>query len=312
MFSLLKPSELSLRGQRLTQKERAEIRPVARLKGNKCVIRNLYSKNGANSRDNTTTKSNTKNKTVYFYPSFLIEKYKINELPSYSKHFFGDLTLPRGTMDQVPFGKERDCLYICGPSGSGKSYKVTEYCNWYNKCKIPGVINANKQVFLISPKTDDDNINSIKNLEQFDLDEENFVDEDTKLDVSDLADSLVIFDDIEAISNIKIREGVRDLRDNILLLGRSKKVYCIVTNHLVQDYKNTRVPLLECQFYTYFPGSGANRGNINYFKNYCGFGSQMIHKLLNVRSRSATIHLHNPQYLLTKDRLVLLSYLENE
>lgn len=308
MFSFVKPSIIAFNGKKLKTSEKGEIRPVARVKGGKL-----------------------KNKIVYFYPNFVLNEYlnvkeyrlnNINKLQNnnnsntynitYSNNkstpFFTKLDLKDGVLEQIPFGKERDCLYICGPSGSGKSYKVMEYCKWYNNLKLPNIMNnKTKTIYLISPKEDDKNINSIKNLAPIELDEENFVDEDTKMTVEDLANSLVIFDDIEAISNIKIRNGVRDLRDNILLLGRSSSVYCVITNHLVMDYKNTRVPLLESQFYTYFPGSGANRGNINYFTNYCGFDKQMINRLLNVRSRSATIHIHNPQYLLTKDELEFLN-----
>lgn len=294
MFSFLKPTNIALNGNKLKQSEKGEIRPVARVF--------------------CTNKRKLNNKIVYYYPKEVLNAYKISNIDSNitfidntKTPFFTHLDLKDGVLEQVPFGKERDCLYICGPSGSGKSYKVMEYCKWYNNLKLPNKLNNDpKTIYLISPKEDDRNINSIKNLEQIEINEENFVDEDTKLTVEDLANTLVIFDDIEAISNRRIRDGVRDLRDNILLLGRSNSVYCIITNHLVQDYKNTKIPLLECQFYTYFPGSGANRGNINYFKNYCGFGTELINKLIKVRSRSATIHIHSPQFLLSLQKLEMI------
>lgn len=294
MLGMIKPSEIDI-NKCLTSEMKKQIRPICVVKGGK-----------------------NKNRVIYYYPqeivSVLNNSNRLSNIGLFNieNNLEKDISVPT-MLQQLPFGHERDCLFICGPSGSGKSYKVSEYCNMFKKSVVKkhGLKAAKniEQIYLISPKIDDKNINKIKNIEQFDLTYENFVDEDEKLTCEDLEDSLVIFDDIEAISNTAVRDGVRELRDNILLLGRSMHIYCVVTNHLTLDRKNTRIPLLECQFYTYFPGSGTNRQNVNFFKTYCGFDSETIKKLLNLKSRSVTIHTHYPQYVLCKDRVCLLETL---
>ena len=81
--------------------------------------------------------------------------------------------------------------------------------------------------------------------------------------VAELSESMCIFDDIDVISNKKIRDAVYDILNQILEIGRHYKIDCICTNHLPTNGKETRRILNEAQTTTYFLHSA--RGNINIF-----------------------------------------------
>jgi len=100
----------------------------------------------------------------------------------------------------IPSTNERDVLYACGKSGSGKSSHIKNYCVEYHK------EHPKNPIYLISPKQDDVSFKEIKKyMTQLRLDDD-FINTDIGLD--DLANSMVIYDDIEGIGDKKLREKV--------------------------------------------------------------------------------------------------------
>jgi hypothetical protein len=57
--------------------------------------------------------------------------------------------------------------------------------------------------------------------------------------VEELKDSVTIFDDIDVISNKRIRDAVYNILNQVLEIGRHFKITCIVTNHLPTNGKDT-------------------------------------------------------------------------
>lgn len=212
---------------------------------------------------------------------------------------FKELDIHDGILLQLPHHKDRDCLYITGPSGAGKSTYASVYAKQYKRKK------PKNDIILFSAKDEDPVLDRLNPL-RIRLNEENLIDEETKLIPQDLENTLCIIDDIEAIPEKDLRDAMRDLRDQLLLIGRSMKITVICTNHLTTDNSRTRVPILESQFFTFFPAGGSNSGVMRYLKNYCGFTNKQANNLLSQRSRHVTIHGHYPRYCITKDKLFLL------
>ena len=52
-------------------------------------------------------------------------------------------------------------------------------------------------------------------------------------------DSVCIFDDIDVIADRKIREGVYNILNQVLEIGRHYKITCVVTNHLPTNGNDT-------------------------------------------------------------------------
>ena len=84
---------------------------------------------------------------------------------------------------------ERAVIYVVGMSGSGKSHWTTNYVKEYKK-KF-----KNNKIYVISPITDDKNINSLKGIRINPKSNAYMEDPPT---VEDFQDSLLICDDIEA------------------------------------------------------------------------------------------------------------------
>ena len=161
--------------------------------------------------------------------------------------------------------KERSIFYITGPSGSGKSTYTRKYLEQYKK-KF-----KNRPVYLFSSLPTDESLDKIKP-KRFKLNEALHED---PIKVAELAESMCIFDDIDVISNKKIREAVYDILNQILEIGRHYKIDCICTNHLPTNGKETRRILNEAHTITYFPHSAG--GKIKYlFEEYVGLDKKQM------------------------------------
>ena len=118
--------------------------------------------------------------------------------------------------------KNRMVLYVVGMSGSGKSYWSTQFVKEYKKK------NKDKKVYIISPITDDENINSIKNLERINPHSENYVKQPPPLNY--FKDGLIICDDIEAYSK-KTLTSVMGLINAVLTTGRHHNISLLFLAH---------------------------------------------------------------------------------
>jgi len=153
---------------------------------------------------------------------------------------------------QVPNTKsEREILYITGRSGSGKSTYTRMYLEQYKKKY------KNNPIYMFS-SLKEESLDSVKP-QRFKIDDRLHQD---PIQVEDLKDSIVIFDDIDVISNRKIKEAVYNILNQVLEIGRHYKISCIVTNHLPTNGNWTRRILNESSCFVYFPASSS--GKIKY------------------------------------------------
>jgi len=191
--------------------------------------------------------------------------------------------------------KEREILYITGPSGSGKSTYTRKYLEQYvKKFKSRPIY-----VFFIVPS--DESLDKIKP-KRIKLDESLHTD---PIKVHEFKESVCIFDDIDVISDKKIREAVYNILNQILEIGRHFKIHCIVTNHLPTNGKDTRRILNEAHTVTYFPHSAG--GKIKYLlEEYVGLDRKQIAYMKRQRSRACTIFKNYPQCYLLQNEIGLL------
>jgi hypothetical protein len=200
---------------------------------------------------------------------------------------------------------ERDCIYICGCSGSGKSTWISQYALSFNKMfpKAP--------IFFISAKNmkDDKAYSKVKNIKQLSLE----IDQLEEITIDGKAYdyfvgkelSLVIFDDAEAL-NKEQQKYVDLILESILQIGRSKNIYCIVSRHVLNNGIKTKVIFNECSKIVVFP-NGISRYQLLYtFKNYLGLDKHQIQRILNVKSRWVLVHNHLPRYVLSQREIFLL------
>jgi len=215
------------------------------------------------------------------------------------KRTYKHVELPEGSKFQlVPnTTKEREIIYITGLSGSGKSTFTSNYIKEYKK-KF-----KNGDIFLFSALSEDEVLDK-HGVKRIKLSAALITD---KLTSADFEDALVIFDDIDVISDKKIREAVIATLNSVLEVGRHFKTYCIITNHLPTAGKDTRRVLNEAHEIVYFPHSGSMKG-INYLlKEYIGFDNKEIKAIKKLKTRWCCIFKNYPQLAMTERNLWLLA-----
>ena len=64
--------------------------------------------------------------------------------------------------------------------------------------------------------------------------------------IKEFANSVIILDDVDLISNKRIQDDVYNLPNQVLELGRQFKITCLMTNRLPSNRNDTRRILNEC------------------------------------------------------------------
>jgi hypothetical protein len=216
---------------------------------------------------NTNPKS-LNEKTLSFYE-------EINKTNGKGKEF----NLLDGQIHLLPNKNSRECIYAAGPSGSGKSTWVSNYVEEWRKMFPNEHLNP---IVLFSRVTEDEALDRFNPL-RIGLNEDLIY---NPVDLTELENSLCIFDDIDQLSNTnKLRDIVINLRDQILEEGRHKKIYCCTTSHLITNHKATRVPLNEASHVVFYPRSGAARAIKYFLQIYVGLDKDQINNIMNLPSR---------------------------
>lgn len=192
------------------------------------------------------------------------------------------LPIPKVEKEQV------DHIFIAGPSGAGKSRWASIYCKQYKK------LYPNNKIYLLSDVSEDKKLDELKPSRVI-LDERMYTE---PIPIEAFKNSIVIFDDIDTIKDKRIREAVRDLRDEILEKGRHSNINVLSISHNPTNNKPTKASLLESSSVVLFPGGGDDFHITNVLKNYCGINPKKINEIVNIESRWIQCHKKYPKYIL--------------
>lgn len=191
----------------------------------------------------------------------------------------------------LPFKKIVEKGFIAAPSGSGKSYYAGKWIKEFNK------MFRDQEVYVFSPIPEDKALDD-NNIVRVDMDEHLMND---PIQVEELEDSLVVFDDIENVKSKKMLYTLNGLRDDILQIGRHYRVRQLFIAHLISNYADTRRLLNESTFVCVFPRSGSGTYQIKKFlQNQCGLSNTEIKKFLSQDSRWTTIYRSYPQFVISE------------
>jgi energy-coupling factor transporter ATP-binding protein EcfA2 len=197
--------------------------------------------------------------------------------------------------------KEREIIYITGPSGSGKSTYTRMFLEEYKKKY------KDREIYLFSSLKEDESLDKIKP-KRFKICDELWK---NPLKVEELAESVVIFDDIDNITNKRQKEAVYDILNNILEVGRHHKITCIVTMHLPTNGRETRRILNEAHAYVYFPHSAG--GKIKYLlQEYLDIDKNMIRYFKNAHSRWCCIFKNYPMAYMLEHEIGMLNTTDSD
>lgn len=208
----------------------------------------------------------------------------------------------------------RDISYMTGPSGSGKTTaaakQAKEYQEMYpdNKICFISTINDNKDIMKLEPIFI--NIKDSFLIEQnwFGSDKLRLINNPNAADAdqnSDFQDTLVIFDDLEAISDKELAKSIRDLQDQILNIGRHFRVSCIICKHLACEYNKTKQILLESDFITIFPRKSTPKNLVYLLNKHLGFDNKTINMIINSDSPTVTISAKYPHAIIESNSVYI-------
>ena len=196
-----------------------------------------------------------------------------------------------GQLIPIPDPNMRQILYIAAPEGSGKSFYAGLYMEGWRE------LFPKNSAYVFSRKPLDDVIDVI-GVKRVMLDETLISDPIDFLQEMQEND-LVLFDDIDTVTNKKVKDAIYKLEADIIDVGRAHKVYVISTSHLINgnDRARTRTLLNSAHFYIIFP-IGGNTYQITYLlKNYVGMSKDFISEILDSDSRWVTISRKYPPYV---------------
>ena len=205
----------------------------------------------------------------------------------------------------IPSDRERDIHYITGQSGSGKSWFAKNYIIEYIK-KHP-----KNSIYLFSSISDDPSIDSIKGLQRIDIKNPEFLDEDIEL--SDMKDSLVIFDDTDCIKEKNVRAKINGILNMILETGRHANISVIFTSHICCAGNDTKRILNETHSVTLFPKTLGNKSLKYLLDSYFGLDKNQIKKVKKLKGgRSVTILKTYPMVVMNDKHLFTLNTDEDD
>lgn len=200
----------------------------------------------------------------------------------------------------------RSIVYICGASGSGKStFARTLVDNFHTM--FPKSI-----IYMFSRLSSDpafDDLETKKIIIRIPINNDLI---ESQIDViNDIEHgSMVIFDDIDTISDKKLMNVLNNIKLQILEIGRHKKIYCIVTSHLINtgDRNSTRTMMNEMSSLVIFPKGGGSVYQQKYcLKNYLGLSNDQISSIIQTsNSRWVLISKNYPQYILTQKKIYMI------
>ena len=171
---------------------------------------------------------------------------------------------------------ERSVWMVCGMSGSGKSTYTAALCKTYHQ-QYP-----KNKIILFSNKKEDPVFDRLSYIDRILINDDLLKD---PINLSELKNTLVLFDDVEHNPSKEIAKELIRISDLILQQGRSYRCSFVYISHQSNNYKATRNILNECHHVVVFPAM-TTRYSLNYlFGKYFGFTKEVISKICKLPSR---------------------------
>jgi len=195
-----------------------------------------------------------------------------------------------GKLIPLPNAKknQREVVFLSGPSGAGKSTWIGKYIEQYKR-KF-----KNNEVYVISSVSEDDVLDKHEPI-RLEIDED-FISEGP-IDPELFRNSLVVFDDVDTISDKAVKRYITDIRDFLLEQGRHTNTYMLCSHHLLSNYKATRILLNESNVYVVYPR--VNGAKLKKFlETNLGFNDENYQVIKKLPSRWTAIYRQYPHFVM--------------
>lgn len=194
-----------------------------------------------------------------------------------------------------PDPKKREVLYICGTSGSGKSYLAREYTENYHK------LFPSRGCYLISKLKEDETLDKLKYLKRINI--QSLVDDPPVLE--EFRECLIIFDDYDTLTG-KHQDAVLKLIDDLAIQGRHTCTTMLCLSHYLNNYKKTRLILNEATGVVVYPQSTSFHALKYLLRNYIGVEEDDVRRFRKLGSRWLYFKKMFPQVMISQKNAEVL------
>jgi hypothetical protein len=196
-------------------------------------------------------------------------------------------------------GATRECIFVTGCSGSGKSWWTRIYCENFNK-----IHKGKRPIYLISTLEKDETLDGAKcKIQRVSMDA--LCDDPIVLDSGDLDDSLVIFDDWDTVEDEKGKDGRKyatvlwKLMNDILTKGRHMSITVVIISHYNTCGVKGKLILTESSKFVIYP-HGTSAKALDYLLNvHVGIKKDVV-KSLGELGRWVCLQKTFPKYLVSE------------
>lgn len=213
-----------------------------------------------------------------------------------------EIRITDGKLQAIPNKKVVEKIYISAPSGAGKS----TWCgNWISEFKK---MFKDDEYYVFSTIKQDKVLDKHEPI-RVALTKELLED---PISPEEIRDSVCVFDDVDTITDPKIRNNICGLRDWLLEQGRHFNIRMLLTSHLLMNYTSTRRLLNESTAVVFFPKCGSTYHIKRFLKQYAGLDKSQIKRILNLPSRWVALYKTYPMYVMYEKGIYLLSNEDDE
>lgn len=255
--------------------------------------------------------------------------------PTVDKEYYEGMACPAGSeFMPLPCHKpdQRDVIYITGASGTGKSTFAGEYARLFSK--VFEMEGEQPKIIIVSPDDpDNDGVFSSSTyawqwLSPADIMANNVTLEDMcdpefrytytvpgksakSEPVTKQQPLLIIFDDVEALSNKKEAAALHTFMQAVLERARKKRIYAAYISHRASAGMATKIILQE-QNAIWFPLNGSGSGNLSYtLKKHMGIPDELrliLKKSIHEFGRWIFIKTDScPRYAITQKKIFIIN-----
>lgn len=196
---------------------------------------------------------------------------------------------------------KRDLYYICGASGSGKSYIARQIASNYHK------LYPKRPIYVVSKLDHDETLDEMDFIIRLDFND--WVKDPPN--INNISDCMVIFDDVDGITG-RLGKAVHNFMEDIAITGRRHgdnqgNISMLYISHHITNYSKTALILNESQNFIVYPRS-TNPKSLKYLlENYLGMDRSDIRKFRKLNTRWLWIRSHHPQFIISAHTAKLLN-----
>ena len=230
---------------------------------------------------------------------------------------------------------QRDFVLASGPSGVGKTWFASDYCQVYHWTW------KHRPIYLFSAKEKDnviDKLTYVRRIPREEMDEfigglpddkvkepakkkkkkdeaEEESAEPLKREIKDMSmfeNSLYVFDDIEHLDPPELKTRIYDFKAYLTTVGRSYGVDIVLCNHMSMNYNKTREELNECTSVVLYPLDGSSYHVRRYLTEYVRLHPDIVDEIVDDTYRWVWLVKTHPMTCITENKMWIVKKKKKE